>query len=190
MRGIARDDGGQLMLLAGIIVTSAFILTALTLSQVSSLERQAASDKPSPLAAEWRFLHDRLGTNLATAISPDLPNATFESTTFPSIIATFRNIEAEKGYDTVIRLAKGTDFATSEADLLDGTGTAYYATSDDGAVSFTHAYDLGDDGLLWQAACPDPDAAAGCIVGVYVYVRISDGASAMEETMLFAVNQG
>lgn len=189
-RSFGREDSGQLMLLAGIIVTSAFILTALTLSQVSTIERQSATDKPSTLSSEWRFLHERLATNFATAASPELTNGTFKDSTLQAVVATFRNIEAEKGYDMVIRLAAPT-FDTTEADLVDASSPPRYAaTSADGEVPFAFHYDGTDDGILWQYPCPDTTATGGCIAGVYVYVRISDGASSMEETMLFAVNQG
>lgn len=191
MRARARDDQGQLMLLAGVVLTISFILTALTLSQVASLEREAAADAPSPLVAEWRFLHERLATNLVTAVGPDTDNTTFQDTILPTIAATFRSVEAEKGYDLVIRAAGGDAFLANgnEASLV--SGSSYAATTYDEEVTFAHGVDdVLTDGTLWQQPCPDTSApAAGCIVGVYLFVRISDGETSLEESILFATNQ-
>lgn len=187
---LRRQDEGQLMMLAGIVITISFILTSLTLAQVSSLEREAAAQGPSAIATEWRFLHERLKTNFRTAVSPETTNSTFENTTFPTIVATFRNIEAEKGYDMVLRLAGGPNFASREHQNLT-SGANYNAYTVDGAYQFTQAKDDDDDGVLWRKPCLDTSAPAyGCIQGVYVFVRLSDGAVTMEEHMLFLVNQG
>lgn len=176
------------MLLAGIVVTIAFLLTSLTLSQVSSLERQAAAEKPHSLATEWRFLHERLAANLESAITPDLSVASFNNTTFPIIASTFRNIEAEKGYDTVLRLAgKADQYNMSEA-LLARTGS-YDAWSVDGAHRVAGPSDGNHDGIVWYATCPDTSYVGGCIAGVVVYVHLSDTTSTMTEVMLFAVNR-
>lgn len=184
------DDGGQLMMLAGIVITISFILTSLTLAQVSSLEREAAAQGSSPIVTEWRFLHDRLRTNFQTAVSVETTISTFENTTFPTIVATFRNIEAEKGYDMVLRMAGGSNFTSREHQNLT-SGASYNAWTDDGSYQFTQAKDDDDDGILWRTPCLDTSAPAyGCIQGVYVFVRLSDGAVTMEEHMLFVVNQG
>lgn len=179
------------MLLAGVVLTISFILTALTLSQVASLEREAAADAPSPLVAEWRFLHERLASNLDTAIGPDTDNDTFRDT-LSTIAATFRSVEAEKGYDLVIRAAGGDAFVANgnEASLV--SGSSYSATTYDEEVTFTHGVDdVLTDGTLWQKPCPDTSAPAnGCIVGAYLFVRISDGETSLEESILFATNQG
>lgn len=180
------------MLLAGVVLTISFILTALTLSQVASLEREAAAEAPSPLVAEWRFLHERLATNLVTAIGPDTDNDTFQTSTLPTIAATFRSVEAEKGYDLVLRAAGGEQYAGNgnEAQLV--SGSVYDATTYDEEVTFSHGADDDlEDGTLWQKPCPDSEApAAGCIVGAYLFVRISDGETTLEESILFATNQG
>lgn len=187
-------DSGQLMILAGVILTLGFIVTSLTLAQVSELERQAAAEKPSPLVAEWRFLHERLATNLEVAISEETANDTFTDTVFPRVVATFRNVEEEKGYDLVIRLA-GSSFTTSEADLLtpaDEVASSLYspkAVTPGGTVVTTTGYDMGNDGILWEKPCPADGGATGCIVGVYVFVRLANPDASMEETILFAVNQ-
>lgn len=185
----ARDDGGQLMLLAGIVVTLAFMLTALTLSQMSALERQAASDPPADLPREWRFIHERVAVSLQTAVTPAVTNETFGNVTFPSIAATFRNVEVEKGYDSVMRLANHT-FDESEADLKSTTGDTYDAWSADGRVWFQQTWDGSDDGFIFETPCPDAMApSGGCIVGVYVFIQLSDGVNTMQETVLFPVDQ-
>lgn len=183
------DDGGQLMLLAGIVITLSFILTALTLAQVGTLERAAAAHKPSTLDAQWRFLHERLASNLEVGVTDQMSNHTFSSDTFPAIVSTFRTIQAEKGYDTVIRIANGTQYPSQESHLHDGV--TYDAWSGDGAVHFDHAWDGVDNGVIWEAPCPAAGGPpTGCIVGVYVYVRLSDASGSVEETILYAVNQG
>ena len=183
------------MLVSGIVITIAFLLTALTLSQVSSIERQAAADKPTQLTAEWRFLHDRLETNLQTAITTDTTNDSFINTTWPAVAATFRNIEAEKGYDLVLRLAGnntgGHWFNVTENST--GVTTAgvfnhYNATTFHGLYTFTFAADGIDDGLLWNPTCADP-AVARCIQGVLVAMHLADATTSLDEVVLFAVNE-
>ncbi len=183
-----RRDEGQLLILAGVVLTLAFIVTSLTLAEVSSLERQAANERTTPIIGEWRFLHERIATNLEVAIAPETTNETFEENLFPRIAATFRNVQEEKGYDTVLRLA-GSSFAESEFDLTNGTHYVNaYTTS--GLLVTSDPWDGLDSGILWKTPCPDPSGpAAGCIVGVYLFVRLADPTSSMEETILFAVNQ-
>ena len=195
-RALREDEGGQLMLLAGIVITIAFLLTSLTLSQVSSLERQAAAEKPTSLMAEWRFLHDRLGTNLESAVPPDLKLDTFKSTTFPTIAATFRNIEAEKGFDATLRLAddpavyEKTEYELTEDRTVGSLTSRYYnAWPSDGATHLLGPYDGLEDGVLWYSTCPDTEHVGGCIAGVLVFVEMTDGTSTMSEVILFSVNR-
>lgn len=189
-----RDDRGSLMILAGIILTLGFIVTSLTLAQVSTLEREAAADRASPLIQEWRFLHERLATNLNVSISEETSNDTFENVTLGRISATFRNVQAEKGYDTVIRLANGTfangAWGVSERSLVSNTTLHYEkAYTLAGNLVTADPWDGKDTGMLWQNPCPVPGPPTGCIVGVYLYVRLSDGDAAVEEIILFPVNQ-
>lgn len=181
-----RDDRGNLMLLSGIVLTIAFVLTALTLSQVSSIERAAAADQTSPVVGEWRFVHERLATNLRTAVDPDTKIDGFNNTTMPAISAAFRTIEAGKGFDTSLRIAFG-----AERQLLNLAGTHYSVVSDDGRIAFTSAVDANlDDGVIWQTPCPDPTGPiGGCLGGVIVDVYLSDGVSSVTERMVFGVNQ-
>ncbi|HET6404330.1 MAG TPA: hypothetical protein VFH78_06760 [Candidatus Thermoplasmatota archaeon] len=192
------DDRGQLMMLAGIVLTISFILTALTLSQVAALEREAAAQGPLSIVNEWRFLHDRLSANLKTAIGPEMSIESFLSTILPTVQATFRAVEAEKGYDLTLRPAAGAiyDAPGNEADLAPG-GTTYNAWSWNGRVRFTHAVPAVpsaaaalDDGVIWETPCPDASApAAGCITGVYLHVRLTDGTTTLSESILFAANR-
>lgn len=193
------DDAGQLMLVSGIVITLAFLLTALTLSQVSGIERQAAADKPTSLASEWRFLHDRLQTNLQTAVSPETSNDTFLNTTWPSVAATFRAIEAEKGYDLVLRIAGNNTGGVGNFNLTEnstgvssgGVFQTYAVVSWDGTMTYNWASDTLDDGLLWRSSCLDTSSGAGgCIQGVFVSVHLADATTNLDEVVIFAVNKG
>lgn len=179
------------MLLAGIIVTISFILTSLTLAQVSALERQAVNERTISLAEEWRFLHDRIGGNLEIAVSPETTNATFNDTIFPTLIATFRGIEMEKGFDTVIRLAGDKSMANrTETEILNAGNTNYDALAVDDSLTFSWPYDGVNDGIIWKQPCENAAApAAGCIQGVLVFVHVTDGINTMEEVILYAVNR-
>lgn len=189
MRKDLRDDRGQLMMLAGIVITIAFILTALTFSQVSSMEKQAASEGPSPIIAEWRFLHERLASNFRTAVGTETDITDFTTDVMPTVLATFRAIEAEKGYDLLMRLAADPVYDPNESDLLNLAGTNYDATSADGSATYADTFDGLADGLIHDDPCPDTSDTDACLSGVYVYVRLTDGTAVMEETILFALNQ-
>ena len=177
------------MLLAGIVVTIAFILTSLTLSQVSSLERQSAAEQRDTIAEEWRFLHARLASNLEVAVTTDTTNDTFLSVSLPTIVATFRGLEAEKGYDAVIRLAgDGTMVNKTERSLV--ASGSYAAWDAQGLHHFNDPWDQVADGILWEQPCPDDEAPpAGCIAGILLFVHLTDGATTMEEVILFHVNR-
>ena len=99
-----------------------------------------------------------------------------------------RAAESENVYDETLRFANGTsrDIKT-EANLV--VSNAYQGRSVEGSVNFAGIpYDQVDDGILTQKPCPD-SYAGDCISGALVYVHLSDGASSLEEVMLFAVNQ-
>lgn len=186
------DDSGQLMMLAGIVLTISFILTSLTLAQVNSLEREAADAESSPILSEWRFLHDRLRSNLETAVNPETTNQSFNETLLPTIAATFRAVQAEKGYDLVIRKAGGAEYAPTgnEASLLNVAGTHYQEWSYDGSTRFAGpAVGETTDGILWELTCPETGTTPGCIGGIYLYVRLSDATTTIAESILFAVNR-
>lgn len=189
-----RQDDGQLMMLAGIVLTISFILTALTLSQVSSLQQQATAEGTSPIVAEWRFLSGRIASNLHTAIGPETTNESFNESILPTIAATFRSVESEKGYDLVIRKAGGDNYTWNgnEASLISTSDpTKYNSYSYDGAVHFQQTV-LGSttDGILWEAPCPDVlGPSTGCISGLHLFVRLSDGVTSLEESVVYAVNR-
>ena len=183
------EDSANLMLLSGILITTAFIVTALTLAQVSSLERQAAAETPAIMSSEWRFMHERVPANVNSSMGAETGNATFFNVTFPAIAETFRSVEAGKGYDIAIRLAGSTlpPAIIVESDLLDTSGFNYAAYSIDGKVHYSQPYDGVSDGLIW-GACHD-GRTGGCAIGVLVHVHLTDGASTVEETILVPTNQ-
>lgn len=187
----SRDDSGNLLLLAGIVITIAFVSTALTLSEVASLERQASTESSTSLAAEWRFIRDRLDANLNTSIAVDTEASTYTSVILPSIASAFRTVESEKGFDLVIRPATTTAlYGASEASMLNppNTGVIYGATPYKGSA-FTFAKDSDQtDGIIWHSPCDDPSIVGACIQGVVVYVKLSDGTAALNEVILYRVN--
>lgn len=194
VKGRRMRDDGNLMLLAGIVVTIAFVTTALTLSQVSTLERQAVTEATSSFAAEWRFIRDRLAASINASVTPDMRNQTFLSTTLPSIVATYRGVEAEKGFDVVIRPATTLSvYNKSEASLLSPplTGASYDAYTHDGQrVAWARDADTSD-GLLWRVPCADDAApASGCISAVVLSIQMTDGTSTVAEVLLVATNTG
>ena len=181
------DDRGQLMLLSGIVIIISFILTALTVSQVSALQRRAGSEPATTLPTEWRFLHTRISNSFEVAVGTATDNATLRDTLVPTVAATFRAAGTEKGLDTVIRLPDNAQYPLRESDLV--TAGFYAATSDDGDQDFDWAYDGSDDGMIWKVPCPDSGGpAAGCIAGILVFVSMSDGESTINETILFDLN--
>jgi len=179
------------MMLAGIVLTIAFILTALTLAQVSALEKEAAQEASTPIVAEWRFLHDRLTSNVRTAITPDTTNQSLNDTVLPALGATFRALAAEKGYDFVLRKAGDGNFTGNgnETGLL--VAGNYATWSHDGAFDYnavTADANTGD-GVIWQNPCPDASGPGyGCIGGIYLFLRLADATTTMEESVLFSVN--
>lgn len=184
------DDSGNLMLLAGIVVTIAFVTTALTLSQVSSLERQAVTEATTSLAAEWRFIRDRISSSVESSVVADTGNQTFLTDTLPSIVATYRSVEAEKGFDIVVRVADSlTLYNKTEESLV--SGASYNAWSFDGyPIDWVKDPDVRD-GLLWQAPCDNPDApVTGCLSGVVLSIQITNGESSLHEVVVVATNRG
>lgn len=185
-----RDDGGNLMLLAGIVVTIAFVTTALTLSQVASLERQASSEPSTTLAGEWRFLRDRLAASVATSVTVDLTDDAFNDTTLPAVVATFRGIQAEKGYDVAIRRATTLSlFNKTEASIVSGGN--YDAWSVNGKHANWPKDSDQTDGILWEAPCADGSGpTTGCIGGVLLSIHLADGESSLSEVILIRTNSG
>lgn len=193
-RRMRDDERGNLMLLAGIVVTIAFVTTALTLSQVAALERQAVSDATTSLASEWRFIRARLGASVNASITGDMKNETFLTTTLPSLVATYRGVEAEKGFDVVIRPAGVlTSYNKTEQSLLSPpvTGATYDAYAYDGTRINWAADPNTADGLLWRAPCLDSSGpATGCISAVVLSLQMSDGVSSLGEVLVIATNTG
>jgi hypothetical protein len=180
------------MLLAGIVITIAFIMTAMTLAQVSSLEREAATQETAGgISLEWRFIRDRLSSNLNAAATNDMSDSTFVDYTFPSIAETFRSVESEKGYDIVLRLA-GASVAVNktEASIMPVGASPLWSADGKSSIPAGTAYDLTNDGLIHYAPCPDPAAGgASCVGAVLVVVHLTDGRSTLEEVMLVGTNR-
>ncbi|HWH09424.1 MAG TPA: hypothetical protein VNX21_09510 [Candidatus Thermoplasmatota archaeon] len=186
-----RDDG-NLMLLAGIVVTIAFVTTALTLSQVATLERQAVTQATSSLGAEWRFIRERIAGSINASVAPDTRNETLLTQTLPAIVATYRGVEAEKGYDVVIRPATlPTLYNRTEWSLLNPAGTMYDAYTFDGMRVNWAADPNKFDGLLWRSPCADPAGpTTGCISGMVLSIQMTDGESTLHEVLVLATNTG
>jgi len=186
-----RDDRGQMLLLAGFVLVLAFVVTALTLSQVADLEKRATEDAGGALVSEYRFMHDRVGGTLQGAVGLSTDNDTLRDI-FASVVATFKNIEHEKGYDVSIVLAGDDAGVSRDEDFFVDLATGRFKAgteSWDGATDYSNVrYDLVNDGILWTKAGRCSTVANGCVSGVVVRIFLSDGVSTMDESVVYAVN--
>lgn len=103
MRG---EEGGQLLLLAGIILVLAFLATSMTLSGLPDVEKQAAQEQDTRILTEYRFIREKLGSTLADAVGESTNNDTFRSL-FSVTVSSLKVAASDKGYDLVIHLASG-----------------------------------------------------------------------------------
>ncbi|HWG91158.1 MAG TPA: fibronectin type III domain-containing protein, partial [Candidatus Thermoplasmatota archaeon] len=181
-RRALRDDGGNLLIVAGITLMLAFIVTSVTLSEVNSLESRSLQDRDNSFLNEYRFLHEKLASSLSTTVASDVDLTQFRSE-FATIEETLRILEAAKGYDVVLRIGDTTSLSPgfkNELAFVNPTTGFYEDWSFDGANNLDHIpYDGTNDGVIRQGSV---------IVGVVVNLRLSDGVRSVTESVLFPTN--
>lgn len=180
-------DGGQLLLLAGIILVLMFVVTSITLSEMSSIETDVAREHRAPIADEYDFVETRLNETMNSIVSESTTNSSF-NTTLDSLVGSFEGVQNSKGYDLVVELGGATTPAPKTEDPHFIDGGQYANVSFDGRRDFTgHNYDGVNDGILWYEEADDDE---GHIKGFVAYIYLADEASRIEGTVLFAVNVG
>lgn len=179
-RGSGPGDRGQLLLLSGIILALAFLITALTLNQVANMESQVSREQRAIIIDEFSFLREEINTTLSDLVTSSTSNSTFNDT-FDRMVFSIKSVERGHGYDlVVVKGAPGYATPATEEDNFTAEGKKYKGVSFDGHRNFTgEVYDGVNDGILWYD---------GEIKGVVVYIYISDEVASMEEVLLFPVN--
>jgi hypothetical protein len=182
------DDGGQMLLLAGFILVLAFVVTALTLTEVADLEKRVAESPGVQLTSEFRFVREKVGTTLAGALGVASDNTTFDNT-FLSMQSTFKNVEHEKGLDVAITLAGANANAPSPESSFVAAGAYDELRSWDNAIEYDGArYDGTDDGILWTKKGRCSTTATGCVSGAVIHIFLTDGVTTIRETVVYAIN--
>lgn len=188
-----QDDGGQLLLLAGIVLVMAFVVTAFTLGQVADVEKEASKEQDQSFLTEYRFVHSKLPSIVSGNTGRTTDNVSF-NTTFATTIQSFRNGLASKGYDASIFVA-GNASAAEKAECTwmsnpltacAGSSGAWRSVVPSGGTQPFDArlpYDGKSDGLVWMCG-----QANGALVGVVVQVYLSDGRHSVAETLVVALN--
>ncbi len=184
--GREAGDGGQLLLLAGIILALAFLATTLTLNELSSIRSDVAQEQSSPIVNEFDFVRSKINSTLADLVVEDTTNSSL-NTTFSDMVDNIVRVENAKGYDALIAKGEpGQPVELNESDLLNGAGTEYDMWSFDGIRDFTgEDYDGQDDGIIWYK---EPSDSSGHIKGIVVYIYLADQATRMDETIVYALN--
>lgn len=177
-RSTRRDDSGQLMMLAGVILTSAFVTLALLPMEISDLERTAASElQRAPWVDDWREIRLRLVVELPRGASYARTADDFQDRTLPKIFDTYKEVLAS-------RALHGTLVIDADAETAAHDAFAYDAWT----VTGQHLeipYDGTDDGLIWDASCQPPeDGTAGCFIGVLLRIEAGDETMNIAETIL------
>lgn len=177
-RGSA-SDGGQLLLLAGFVLVMMFVVTSITLSEISSIEAGVSRSQSAPVLDEFSFIRAQTNETMRSLVTSDTTNSSFNDT-FDGVEDSFAAVENSKGYDLVMALGGGSTIAPStEAEDFAGGGH-YDHVSFDGVRAFCEAdYDGVNDGIIWF----DDE-----IKGFVAYIYLSDHESQMESTVLFATN--
>lgn len=205
LRG-ADGEGGQLLLLAGIILVLAFVTTALTLGQVAEIEKQATNDQQSPILAEYRFIREKAGSTMRDAVTGSTDNATFIAT-FESMAETFKRMAQEKGYDLLVYRAEAgiglnrtewsyTDFGwpdrmTNSSDIGNWKGLGATKTFENGGVPYAESIQAHREKASYWLRSTDDLVKFGPSETKYgsaerVYDRTDDGIVWVKPCPLFA----
>lgn len=93
------------MIVSGILLVLAFAVTALTLSQISDLEKRVASEASTPILSEYRFLREKLGSTLKDSVTRQTTPTEFKSI-FASAQSELKALAHQAGYDLLLYRAE------------------------------------------------------------------------------------
>lgn len=193
-RARARDrEGGQMLILAGVVLILAFLLAAFAVSEITSQQQQLQRGAQSDLPKLFREARDKVANTMAGLSYQGIDNATVTSR-FDSQIQELEQQGRGRGVHMVLRLANGTDVTAGKGEFLNFTkdvaGAAcpgyasnrtYNMLSYNASRNYTDKqWDCGDDGIVW-----DRDVLA--IRGLIAYLFMADPAARVEETFVIAV---
>ncbi len=210
--GAGREDGGNLLLLAGVILVLAFVGTAFTLQQVQDLEKQVSAEQDSAILSEYRFVRDKVGTTLNDAVSTSTNLDTFKDLV-ATVASNLKVTAGGKGYDLVVKLAADraglsrTEWSFTKPGWPDRytygdtpvplpaptspTADKYVLWTTDGKVDWRggtgSGWDGADDGVVWVDACIE-NPAIGCVQAAIVYLYFADSAASIEEFVAYSFN--
>ena len=171
---------GQLLILAGIILTLAFLLTAITISEIEAEKANVVRDTQDSLRDEFSYLRREFGSTLNASLPAGATDATFRAT-FNDTKATYATLESSRGFEFHASLAGNDTIApkTEWANFTRASNTLYRATSHEGAKSFdSFAYDGASDGIIH---------GDGGIQGAIVYLLLADASASYGEVLVYDV---
>lgn len=181
-RRLVADDECQLMLLGGVVLVSAFLLTIGVGVEVNGLERNAVAHSGGefPLHA-WRELRVLIENETRSTTHNSTNAEEFRAAGFPRLAELYESVLTDHNLNGDVSL-----WVEGEADLHDGT--SYDAWSHDGAFQFTESYYGSDDGILQTSPCPaELGDAADCIIGVLLRFEVTEHDHDMAEPILFSL---
>lgn len=188
------------MMLSGVILVIAFVITALTLAEIRNIEQGVVQSQQNRIWEEYRQLRDRIASALFEATENLTVNASFLSS-FNATMKNFANIELTKGHDFYAelaangsRLAPKTEYANFTCLFVHGenrcasngmwrnyTGWSYNGTTNLSAKNWP--FDGRSDGIVFGNA-----SGESAIRGAIVYLYLADYQSRFEETLVIALN--
>jgi len=194
MRRRAARDGGQLLILAGVVLILAFVISAFAVSELATEQQKLQRGPDSELPKLFREVRDKVAGTMHGLSFGRIENATLMAH-FDSTRAELEQQGRSHGVHTVLRLANATDayaVKTERANFTapgggaaqcpDGNRT-YALKSHNGSRDWTgKAYDCADDGIVWDM---DERKASGLVV----YLFMADRSARIEETLAIALNK-
>lgn len=180
---VARDDGAQLMLLAGIVLVSSFLLAIGVIGEISDLERTTVAelgDRTFSIDA-WRELRVLVEDETRALVDASTSAEDFELKVLPQIAELYNLTLVDFNLNGVVMLN-----ATGEAALHDGV--AYDEWSHDGGWHFTDPVFGPNDGILQTSPCPaELGDENDCIIGVYLRFEVNERGHDLAESILFSL---
>jgi hypothetical protein len=193
-----RGEGGQLLILAGVVLILAFLLAAYTVSELGAEQQRLQRGTETDLPKLYREFRDKLASAMNGLAYDTISNATLAT----HIEATRLELEHQgrgRGVHVAVRLANATDELAPKNETAhftsaggtwdcDGAGPPndaprrYTVSSYNGSRAYTAVdYDCGNDGIIWDRTVERP-------TGVLLHLFLSDRAARIEETFAVALN--